>query len=79
MTLVRIAPAVVLAGALLVPATAQESTADKVPARLTAERVAALPVAQRPAWTAYLEASDATRAADHAALDRELRGWQRLR
>ena len=73
MTLVRIATAVVLASALLVPATAQESTADKVPARLTAERVAALPSAQRPAWTAYLEASDATRAADRAALDGELR------
>ena len=73
MTLVRIAPSVVLACALLVPSAAQESTADKVPARLTAERVAALPAAQRPAWTAYLESSDATRAADRAALDRELR------
>ena len=73
MTLVRIATAVVLASALLMPATAQESTADKVPARLTAERVAALPAAQRPAWTAYLEASDATRAADRAAMDGELR------
>ncbi|AMY12518.1 pectate lyase [Luteitalea pratensis] len=74
MTLVRLAPSLVLAGALLAPAETQEATADKVPARLTAERVAALPVAQRPAWTAYLEASDAARAVDHAALDRELRG-----
>lgn len=63
-----------LASALLVSAAAQESTADKVPARLTAERVAALPATQRPPWAAYLESSDAARAADHAAIDQELDG-----
>jgi PelA/Pel-15E family pectate lyase len=70
----RILSSLILASALLVPAAAQESTADRVPARLTAERVAALPAAQRPAWAAYLESSDAARAADLAAFGRELRG-----
>lgn len=73
MTLIRLGTSVVLTGALLLPTEAQEATADKVPARLTAERVAALPATERPAWAAYLDASDATRAADRAAMDRELR------
>ncbi|MFT7772074.1 MAG: pectate lyase [Herbaspirillum sp.] len=45
------------------------------PARaLTAERVAALPAAQRAPWQAYLARSDAQRAADRAALAAERQG-----
>lgn len=45
---------------------------------LTAERVAALPVAERGAWADYLARSDAQRAADRAALAAERRGLARL-
>ena len=41
---------------------------------LTADRVAALPEAERGAWAAYLARSDAQRAADHAALAAERQG-----
>jgi len=41
---------------------------------LTAERVAALPAADRAAWAAYLARSDAQRAADRAALAAERQG-----
>ncbi|MBI3347737.1 MAG: pectate lyase [Burkholderiales bacterium] len=41
---------------------------------LTAERVAALPVAERGPWLDYLARSDAQRAADRAALAAERRG-----
>ena len=41
---------------------------------LTAERVAALAAAERPAWAAYLARSDAQRAADRAALAAERQG-----
>lgn len=41
---------------------------------LTADRVAALPVAERAPWMAYLARSDAQRAADRAALAAERQG-----
>ncbi|MFG6429137.1 pectate lyase [Roseateles sp. LYH14W] len=41
---------------------------------LTAERVAALPAAERAAWADYLARSDAQRAADRAALAAERKG-----
>lgn len=41
---------------------------------LTAERVAALPAADRAAWAGYLARSDAARAADRAALAAERKG-----
>ncbi len=40
---------------------------------LTAERIAALPAGQRPAWQEYLERSERLRAADAAALAAELK------
>lgn len=45
---------------------------------LTAERVAALPAAQRGAWQAYLARSDAQRAVDQAALVAERKGLAQL-
>ncbi len=45
---------------------------------LTAERVAALPAADRAAWAGYLARSDAQRAADRAALAAERRGLAQL-
>jgi len=45
-----------------------------VPAQpITAERIAALPVAQQPAWKAYLDRSTAQEKADRAALAAELK------
>jgi len=48
-----------------------------VPAQpITAERIAALPAAEQPAWKAYLERSTAQWKADHAALAAELKPGQ---
>jgi PelA/Pel-15E family pectate lyase len=43
---------------------------------ITAERIAALPSAERPAWQAYLERSNAQRSADEAALAAERKPGQ---
>jgi PelA/Pel-15E family pectate lyase len=45
---------------------------------LTAQRVAALPAAERAPWVAYLARSDAARAADRAALAAERKGLTTL-
>jgi PelA/Pel-15E family pectate lyase len=42
-------------------------------ALLAPERIAALPAPEREAWTRYLATSERLRAADHAAIDAELR------
>lgn len=63
-----------MALALSLPAGAAQIGTIPPAQALTAERVAALPAAERATWQAYLTRSDAQRAADRAALAAERQG-----
>jgi PelA/Pel-15E family pectate lyase len=57
------------------PPLSAKVVGQMVPAQpLTMQRIAALPMAQRPAWEAYLQRSQAQRKADKAALATEIAG-----
>jgi PelA/Pel-15E family pectate lyase len=66
-----------LSASLLVAPAFASVIGTNVPAQpITAERIAALPAAQRPAWRAYLARSIAQEKADRAALAAELKPGQ---
>jgi PelA/Pel-15E family pectate lyase len=70
-----VVPRIALLAALLSSSVFAAQIGTIPPAQaLTAERVAALPAAERAAWADYLARSDAQRAADRAALAAERKG-----
>ena len=75
--MIRHAAALCLSASLLAAPVLAGVIGTNVPAQpITAERIAALPAAQQPAWKAYLARSTAQEKADRAALAAELKPGQ---
>lgn len=75
--MIRHAAALCLSASLLASPVLAGVIGTNVPAQpITAERIAALPAAQQPAWKAYLARSTAQEKADRAALAAELKPGQ---
>ena len=71
MKLAQLALAAILASPALLPAAVIGTNPPALP--VTAERIAALPAAEQPAWRDYLARSNAIRAADQAFFAAELK------
>ena len=71
MKLAQLALAALLASPALLPAAVVGTNPPALP--VTAERIAALPGAEQPAWRDYLARSNALRAADQAFFAAELK------